>query len=332
VHERLGGPLLAALALLGSNTALAATVPGLYEATVPLAERSERGQSEALQAAMRQVLVRITGRRDAGEDVTLSSLVTEARRYVQQFRVVGGNQFFAAFDGAKLERAVTDAGQNVWGHERPATLVILVDDVAKRVVTESDTASDLRNTFLRGATLRGLPVRWPNASRPIDYSVATASAPEALQAAAVSYDADAVLVGRAIGSAATGWQVRWTLTRDGEHNQWRGSPEDGAQGAADWFVQSFARTPASDGGDVAITVNGVASLRAYASVTEFLESLSLVRSLSVDQLSGDTVVYRARVQGDVERLGRAIELGGRLERLASAGDVGAGALSFRYRP
>src|SRR5687767_12289668 len=102
-----------------SPRAFGATVANMYDATVPLTERSERGQALAFQDAMRQVLVRVTGRRDAGTDPALAPIVDDARRYVQQFRVVG-NQFAAGFDGARVERAVTDAGRPLWGHERPA--------------------------------------------------------------------------------------------------------------------------------------------------------------------------------------------------------------------
>ena len=47
--------LVCTLLCAGAPGVNAARVEGLYEATVPLAERSERGQAEALQAALRQV-------------------------------------------------------------------------------------------------------------------------------------------------------------------------------------------------------------------------------------------------------------------------------------
>src|SRR5262245_9836706 len=118
-----GAMFLALVSWIGAPAnADAATVAHLYEATVPLADRSEAGQTAALQEAMRQVLVRVTGQRSAGYEPALTALIDDARRYVQQFRVVGSNQFFVGFDGARLERSIAATGQPVWGSERPATL------------------------------------------------------------------------------------------------------------------------------------------------------------------------------------------------------------------
>lgn len=305
----------------------------MYEATVPLTERSERAQAEALQAAMRQVLVRATGRRDAGEDPMLAPLVTDARLYVQQYRVIAGNQFFAGFDGVKLERAITESGQQLWGHHRPATLVVLIEDTSLPILQSEERDSELKRAFTRGATLRGLPIMWPGAARPVDLAEVLDVPADQLRSLATRYGADALLLGRATASPSTGWLVQWTLVPSGEPSEWRGTVEEGAHGAADWFARVFAATPASDDADVAILVGGITDLRAYARVTDYLESLALIRSLAVEQLAGDTVVYRARVQGDAERLARAIELGRRLEPATQPADPLAGAaLSFRYRP
>lgn len=322
-----GVALLAIMA--GLQPSAAATVTGLYEATVPLAERSEAGQAMAFQEAMRQVLVRVTGRRDAGEEPALATLVAEARRYVQQFRIVGGNQFFAGFDGARVERAVADAGQPLWGHERPATLVLLtVGDGSNRTLLTASSAGDVKQAVVRGAQLRGLPIVWPDAARPVSVAELSGAAPERLRTLGTQFGADAVLAGAAGG----GSMVRWTLVQGSETSEWRGSPEEGPQGAADWFARVFSAESAGDGAIVAIAVSGVTDLRAYAAVTEYLQSLTLVRALSVDEVAGDSVLYRARVPGGGERLARAISLGNRLEPAAGTayGDPGS-TLSFRYR-
>lgn len=330
VLTRAGGVALLAM-LVCVRPSESATVTGLYDATVPLTDRSERGQAEAFQEAMRQVLVRVTGRRDAGDEPALAPLVNDARRYVQQFRVVGANQFFAGFDGARVERAIADAGQPLWGHERPATLVLLtVGDGSNRTLLTASSASDLKQAVMRGAQLRGLPIVWPDSTRPVNVAELAGAAPERLRALGAQFGADAVLGGAAAGG---GSMVRWTLVQGSETSEWRGSPEEGPQGAADWFARVFSSDSAGDGTVVAIAVSGVNDLRAYAAVTDYLQSLALVSALSVDEVAGDSVLYRARVQGGGERLARAISLGTRLEPAPGTGYGDPGStLSFRYRP
>jgi hypothetical protein len=172
---------------------------GLYSATVPLSDHSERGQAAAFQDAMRLVLARVTGRPDAGNEPALASLVGDAPRYVQQYQVLPDGQLAVGFDGAELEKLIV--------------------------------AADPR----------------------------------------------------------------------------------GAQ-------------------EVTVGVTGIADLAAYAAVTEYLESLRWVRSLAVEELSGEAVIYRLRVLGGAAELVRAIELDNRLQPAPSADTAASGTtLGYRYR-
>jgi uncharacterized protein len=235
-----------------------------------------------------------------------------------------------------VERAVTDAGVPLWGHERPTTLVLLSSgEGARATLVTSASSGELKQAVTRAATQRGLPIVWPDPTRPVNVADITSGTPERVRAAAAPYATDAILVGIAPASATPGSLVRWTLIQDQESSQWRGPAEEGPQGAADWLARSFStQAVGADVALVAIAVSGVSDLRAYAAITDYLQSLSLVRELAVDEVAGDSVIYRARVVGGSERLARAIGLGARLEPLdAAAGNAGSLAtLAYRYRP
>ena len=53
-------------------------------------------------------------------------------------------------------------------------------------------------------------------------------------------------------------------------------------------------------------------LRAYAALTTYLDGLSLVRSVSLRELSGSTALFDLGVRGDLELLRRIFALDGRL--------------------
>jgi hypothetical protein len=59
---------------------LGVTRAEMYQASAPVADRSEAAQTAAFQNAMKTVLIRVTGRRNADEDPALSALVNNARR------------------------------------------------------------------------------------------------------------------------------------------------------------------------------------------------------------------------------------------------------------
>src|SRR6202020_2142992 len=116
---------------------------------VPVAESCEAAQPSAFQAALRIVLVRVTGRTSAEDDPALSPLVDNARRYVQQCRRAAGGQLWVAFDGLAIERWLTQNGQPLWGHERPTTLVLLGVQTGAQsgsIVTTEDS-SDLKSAI-----------------------------------------------------------------------------------------------------------------------------------------------------------------------------------------
>ena len=73
------------------------------------------------QAALRVVLVRATGARDAANDPALAGVLAQAQTYVIATRPAAtGSGTTLVFDAAALERDIVAAGRTVWSSERPA--------------------------------------------------------------------------------------------------------------------------------------------------------------------------------------------------------------------
>ncbi|HUA88145.1 MAG TPA: DUF2066 domain-containing protein, partial [Steroidobacteraceae bacterium] len=90
----------------------------VYE--VDVAERS----GTALQEAMRQALVRATGRRESADDPALSGIVADAQKYVASYTTGPRGEPQVVFDGPAVQQAIVAAGRSVWDGERPFTLVV----------------------------------------------------------------------------------------------------------------------------------------------------------------------------------------------------------------
>src|SRR5580692_12025392 len=176
---------LSAACLCWADASRALTRAELYQARAPVADRSEAAQSAAFQEAMKMVLVKVTGRRTADEDPALAPLVTNARRYVQQCRSAPDNQLWVAFDGAAIERWLTQNGQPLWGQERPTTLVLLAVTTGAQtgVVVAIDDGSELKAAIDAAAAARGLPLLWPSAAElqrnRLDYPIVNSGSPSA---------------------------------------------------------------------------------------------------------------------------------------------------------
>jgi uncharacterized protein len=306
------------------EAALGITRAEMYQATAPVADRSEAAQTTAFQSAMKMVLIRVTGRRNADEDPALSSLVSNARRYVQQYRGAPDGQLWVAFDGPAIERWLTQNGQPLWGHERPTTLVLLGVQTGAQsgsVVTTED-ASDLKSAIDAAAAARGLPLVWPSGAElqkfHIDYAAVSTGSPSTFAEIGRRMGSDGVLIGRA-SSASANANIRWTHLFQDRSSEYSGTLE-GVNRAADLYAGLFAASGAAV--PVDIEVSGLNDLRDYASLESYLESLtSLILHVSVESLSGDTVRFRLSTRGGLDSLQRALSLNGRLQPVA-AGENG----------
>jgi hypothetical protein len=314
-----------ALAALGLP-AHAESFGDLYSVSVPYAGDNDG----AFRQAMRDVLVRVTGRRDAPDLENLAPLVAQASRYVTSFRRAPGNQLAVTFDGAAIENAVDASGLASWGNERPVTLVWLALDRGggrRAMVSSSDTSAE-KSRVDATAARRGVPLVWPDAGD--DLVRATQQAwsgnHDALVDAARRYGADGVLIGRARLGASGGYEVDWQFSSAGSTGSATGELEAGPDLAAERYAGVYASRGAAQRTEQIVTVTGVGSLEAYASAMRTLSKLAPVRGVAVDEVTTDAVSFRVNVRGDPEALSQAIQRDGRLQA------VDAGRLIYTLSP
>jgi hypothetical protein len=321
---------LSVAALCVGDAGLALSRAELYQAKAPMADRSEAAQTEAFQTAMKIVLVRVTGRRTAEDDPALAPLIGNARRYVQQYRGAPDSQVWVSFDGPAIERWLTQNGQPLWGHERPATFVWLTAQTGPQsgtVITADDT-SELKAAIDAAAVLRGVPLLWPSAAEMqrnhLDYAGVNGAAPSTLTDIGRRLGGEGILIGRAGGNVAAA-NVRWTHVFQDRSSEFSGALE-GVNRTADLYAELFAAS--GDFVPIDIEVTGVGDLREYANVQTYLESLTFISHVSVAALTGDTIRFRLATRGGAESLQRTLSLNGRLQSIA-AGDHGI--LRFQLR-
>jgi hypothetical protein len=321
----------AAAALCATDAGLALTRAELYQATAPLADRSEAAQAAAFQTAMQIVLVRVTGRRSAEDDPTLAPLLGNARRYVQQYRAAPDNQLWVSFDGPAIERWLTQNGQPLWGHERPTTLVWLTAQTGAQsgTVISADSPTELKMSIDAAAASRGLPLLWPSAAdiqkNHLDYSAVNAAAPSVLAEIGRRLGGEGVLIGKAGGTTAAA-NVRWTHLFQDRSSEYSGALE-GVNRTADLYAELFAASGTLAPIDIEVT--GVGDLRDYANLQSYLESLTFISHVSVVGLTGDSIRFRLATRGGAESLQRTLSLNGRLQPIA-AGENGIQRFQLRH--
>jgi hypothetical protein len=303
------------ITLLVPASAWAGRVVRLYDVQV-------RGEATgpAVQEAMRRVLVRATGRREAASDPALSAIVAEASRYVQNSTKAANGDTRISFDGAALEQAIGSAGRSVWDRERPFTLVVFYPPLS------GQAAEAARLELDKVAENRGLPVSL--APVPVVDANGAELPREAVLQGAQRLGGDAVLIGR-VDSAALNGVYQWTLQTQYTSENWNGPLDAGVNGAVDTLarVQDTAAPLAEL--EALVQVGGVSTLSDYAAVSRLLEGIPGTRRVNLAEVNGGAATFSVLVRGGPEAVDRALSSNARLTR---AGSSGGAQLVYEYRP
>jgi hypothetical protein len=327
--NRFAAALLAGLLCAGlPGAALGVAVEGLYDGT-GAGEATEAGRAGAAGEALRQVVVRLTGRRAAATDPALAAIYADAPRLARTFRSAAGNQLVVAFDPEAVEARLLQAGQRLWSRERPLTLVLLVS--ARPGATRSlggGAEPEVRRAVASAAQLRGLPLLWPTGlpasveQQRVDDALAGRLEP--LKDLARQYGADALLVGRVAPPVTT-----WAWAGPAGEGSATGAGDEGVQALADRFGAQFA-TAGARAGRIDAVVRGVHDLAGYALASNALAALPNVRGVALEEVSGESLHFRVTFDGDADALRRAARDSGRFAPDDSA--PAGGALKLVLRP
>ena len=334
-------PLLAFILILGIPiSAQAVRVPGLYEAEVPVEDQEQSSRQEAITEAMRRVMVKLTGDRNAAGRIDLIPIIESATRYVQQYRYLEAEIdspedgfsdsrqliLWVRFDEANLNNALRGLGVQVWGRERPSTLIwIAMERENSRVILQPDSDPDIFREIDAKARSRGIVLIYPlfdlqDSSNlkvsdiwgGFDYPVLNASN---------RYYPDLVLTSRVESPISGIWEGFWNVyLGEGQRISYstQGSyPEsvfiEGIDAVADIISDRFTHGVVAELSQTVLTVIDIVSVQQYAKVLKYLQSLSPVADVEVIQISPGNVEFSVSAHGGRQALDQAITFGGVLE-------------------
>lgn len=343
-------------ALLAAPSVCAFDLDDLYTVEVQLDPTDSSSRDNAYETAMSRILVRMTGSTSAAESEELAGIFSNPSRYVLRYRPGRDNTLAITFDGPAIENLLRRSGHATWGPDRPVTLVWLAvdwgqgdreiiaaqDDNQRRASSRSiDRNRLLRERVLEVAAQRGVPVLFPLLDAEdlsnLSFSDIWAGFDDRLLDASSRYDVSSVLVGR-VRTVGLG-RNRWSYYFGDELLSWSGEPEEVVNLLADSLAQQLAFSPNARLETIRLRVAGIESVSAYGAVQRALDELNLVEEFVVHSVAGTAVDYRVKAYGGVERLGKALELTGVLERDRMAIDplqrmlpLAESDLEFVYRP
>ena len=313
------------------SLAAAVEVTTLYTAQVALDPEEQNPRQAAYSAALAEVLLRVSGTALSSDPEMVEALFPSPAAYVLQFRPGPDDTLWVSFDGEAIEQTLRQAGQSVWGTDRPMTLVWLAVDWGqgdREIIGADDPERNVdaarsidRNRLLRQRVLdiaerRGLPVVFPlldtDDLQIISFSDICGGFDEQLLAASQRYDASSILAGCI--RPTTSQRNRWSYFFAAEERTYSGEPELVVSLIADVLAAEFSISGSAPLATIDLTIAGIESVAAYGAVQKLLADLTVIESIAIAEVRGDQVLYRVEAHGGAERLRRALRFSGLIEQ------------------
>lgn len=303
--------------------AQAETVNDLYHTVVPVADQSKAEQLRAMRIGLGKVLVKVTGDSQAMTNVAVSN----PERYVTEFGYVSyrdpqtpeatasGTGMSLSYAASAIDRLLRQYQLQVWPSDRPGLLIwMVVDDSAggKRFVTQENMPEAVSSLKLlmedRGAPLI-LPLLDLQDTRNVSENDIWNLNLSKLASAAERYKTNAWMAIRFYQSSSGQWRAARLLNLNGEDdlqnvvaNTLPALINKIIPEAVDNLASHYAYVPNTDTEEVMLHLENINDYQNFNQAIGYLESLEVVRRLTVSEVDDHRLMLRLFVEGDVNLL------------------------------
>jgi len=343
-HGRHPAPILAWFTCLLLSFALvaptwAATEVSLYQEQIIVSgNATQKEQSSAIELAFKQLLVRVTGIREALQEPAIVAELANGSRYLSSFRFEASGEFFTNilgekvatkamvldFDEATVNALLIQNRLPVWGARRPDVLIWLADrlDGQDHILADSET-TELAELVTGEAAARGVPLLLPIMDLTDTLSLSFADVnglfSQDIEAASERYGAEAVLAGRIL-QRASDYSVDWLLLFKGERirlPEVTGTLAELVSAGINMVAErlseqyAFVLDPLLLG-SIRLQVVNINDLAEFAAIERYLQTINLITGITVHHFSATDVVFDLAISGDRMQLADLLNLDGQL--------------------
>ncbi len=326
----------------------AAQISGLYQSDVLVSSQSTEERQEAFSLALKEVLVRVSGKSSVLENESLMGVANQPDQLVQKFSYekteadislvalmteavadqeskTDRDNFYrinVVFSRLAVSQALKKYGEPVWGSNRPSVLIWLAsDDQGRRSVLSSGAETPISQAIKRAAKTRGVPVYLPVMDLEDEANVSSSDIwglfIDSLHDASARYAADSRVVGRLKQGNGSNWSGQWIFELKGF--VYRGDiDEQTLDESAMLMVGSIAEILAERyailGGEsslnskVELEISDINTMEDYVAATRYINSLPPVNNAQLNWVKGERIRFTISLNGYLEQLLQHIEL------------------------
>jgi hypothetical protein len=337
--------ILCVLLLLFCVPAFSLPVDGLYSAQVAVKDQSAAQVLRAKKLGLAKVLVKVTGQSQSLNHARIRTALANAEVYLQRFsfatELTNGQPqavMELAFDESQVNQLIRGSGLPIWGTERAAVLVWLVEDKQGTRQIVNDDSHPMVAQIMSQADQRGMPLLWPlldlEDQVSIDASALWGMFRETIKSASARYQPNAVLVGRMFQDSQQLWRVEWNFWLDEVEQQWSSEGADLAvlveplqDRLSSSLVAKFAlATNIKNQNDTAVQsailrVDQVTKFEDYGELQSMLQTIAGVQSVQLHSARDSTLEFLIVAQSNLAQVKLIVDL---KRRLRAVDDMGTG--------
>ena len=308
----------------------------------------QQNDQQLKELALRQVLIKVSGNAQINALNGSQQLLEQTQSVLSQFgyrNFTDGRYFVAVFDQDKINQALKEMQQPIWGETRPQTLIWLsVDDDNKRSLISdnmmNNNQDDVLSSALKTAQLqRGISLRFPLMDLEDNLAVSLSDISgrfyDQIAAASQRYDASHFIVAKLKQQDMQTWDLAWSLVYINPQSkknqvvasaQLRGEKSvvltNMANATADYYADQYAIL--DTGGNnlsQSIYINGITSLQQYEKLNQLLSSILAIASYEFVSVDAQQVKVNIKVQGDINSFKNALSIQANLQLDASQSEM-----------
>lgn len=332
--------LLFLLYLFCTSPVLAVRVQTLYQGVLPVSSQAATLRNQLANDALAQVLVKVSGNNTVLNNPTIRAQLGSAMSLMQEFGYVGAARAGSAkpwllqvnFDPEGINKLLRDAGQPIWGQNRPLLMVWLDYEVSGHPasIIGADAGSDVSVMLKQEADRRGLPVVFPamdvtDIGQVSVNDITTMALPKLMNAAS-RYTRDGMLIGR-IQQTASGYNTQWKLVVGSDQWGWNitgNNLTDTLAAMADHVADALAGRYATVitntvQSEFTLKIVNVAEADDFVQVMNYIKHLTPVSDVELVQITGNELILKVSLRGSYESFAKALSVGQKMTPVATTG-------------
>jgi hypothetical protein len=289
-----------------------------YQGNVLVGTSSE---AQLKEDALKQVLVKVSGNADITKSNESKQLLTKTQQMISQYgyRNIAGDEYFSAlFDSSKINQALKEMQQPVWGDTRPTTLIWLIHD--NELVSDNfikDTDNPLSLSVQQTELARGIRVQFPLMDLDDNLALSVSDVKgrfyDQVTSATSRYERTHYVVAELQNISAERWKLRWQLlqvtgtskqSRILKSDEFVASKSSVAQqmvdALADYYAKQYAVLSTDDGMFTQLFyVDGINSLSELSQLDNALNGMLVISSYKIVSAQDQLITVEAKLKGSV---------------------------------